>query len=135
MKKVSFDFDGTLEYTHVQDYARELIKRGIEVHIVTTRFGDNREYQKFFNTYINVDLTNTDLWEVAESIGIPENQVHLTNMMSKWNFFDQYDDFIWHLDDNKPEITDINEYTPVKGINYYSNMLWKQECDGYLDMN
>ena len=35
MRKVSFDFDGTLDMLHVQDYAKSLIEKGIEVHITT----------------------------------------------------------------------------------------------------
>lgn len=35
--KVSFDFDDTLSKPKVQEYAKELINRGIEVYIVTAR--------------------------------------------------------------------------------------------------
>lgn len=35
--KVSFDFDGTLEPPIVQQYAKELIEKGIEVWVVTSR--------------------------------------------------------------------------------------------------
>ena len=36
--RVSFDFDGTLEFQHTQDYAKELIEKGVEVcanHLIT----------------------------------------------------------------------------------------------------
>ena len=37
MKKVSFDFDGTLSRLDVQKYAKSLIEQGFEVWIVTSR--------------------------------------------------------------------------------------------------
>ena len=45
--KVSFDWDGTLEIMHVQEYAKELIERGIEVWIVTSRFSDDEKFRSW----------------------------------------------------------------------------------------
>lgn len=131
--KVSFDFDETLEYQYVQDYARELIERGIDVHIVTSRFGDNDKYQKFFHTNTNVDITNVDLWKISKNLGIPDDNVHFTNMTPKWNFFENHRDFIWHLDDNTIENIDINEYTKIKGIDVLNNQHWRRKCDDLLN--
>jgi len=77
--KVSIDFDGTLDRESIQKYAKELTEKGYEVWIVTSRFGDNKKYQEFFQTSINVDITNNDLKEVANSIGIPEERIHLNH--------------------------------------------------------
>ena len=43
MKKVSFDFDGTLTRTLIKDYAKSLIDLGNEVWIVTYRLGFGKE--------------------------------------------------------------------------------------------
>lgn len=37
MKSVSIDFDGTLSRVTIQDYAKSLIKRGIDVYVTTSR--------------------------------------------------------------------------------------------------
>lgn len=39
--KVSFDYDGTLFLTSVEEYDKELVQRGIEVWVVTSRVGDD----------------------------------------------------------------------------------------------
>lgn len=37
MKSVSIDFDGTLSRVTIQDYAKSLIKRGVNVYVTTYR--------------------------------------------------------------------------------------------------
>lgn len=129
MKKVSFDFDGTLEIKHVQNYAKELIERGFEVWVVTSRFGDNEKYQKFFKTTVNVNLTNTDLIEITEEIGIPEERIVFTNMKDKFEFFEKNQDFLWHLDDDWIEGDLIDKHTKVSGINFFGNPDWIEKCE------
>jgi hypothetical protein len=47
MRKVSFDFDYTLGHLReVQEYATELISKGFDVHIVTSRFDSLDKYDK-----------------------------------------------------------------------------------------
>ena len=121
MKKVSFDFDGTLEIEHVQKYARELIERGFEVWVVTSRFGDNKKYQKFFNTTTNVDLTNKDLRKITEKIGISEERLVFTNLRDKFEFFEKNKDFLWHLDDDWIESDLLDRHTKVKGVSFFGN--------------
>jgi len=36
-KKISFDFDSTLDNEHIQIFAKELIQKGFNVYIVTSR--------------------------------------------------------------------------------------------------
>jgi len=43
--KVSFDFDGTLEFKNVQDYAKQLLDEGVEVWVVTTRWDENHKHK------------------------------------------------------------------------------------------
>jgi hypothetical protein len=85
--KVSFDFDGTLERESIQRYAKELVERGHEVWIVTSRFGDEERYKTFFMTTTPVGLTNADLFDIAAKLGIPRERVHFTDMDDKWPFF------------------------------------------------
>ena len=98
MKKVSFDFDDTLSYEEVQEYAKSLIEQGIDVHIVTSRYEDVTRYP--FNISNHDDL-NT----VATKLGIDLDNIHFTNMENKYHFFQKNSDFIWHLDNDEVEIS------------------------------
>lgn len=96
--KVSFDFDGTLEFQDVQNYAKELIDLGHEVWVVTTRWDENHKHKYFPNASLD------DLWEVVDRIGIPRHQVRFTCMEWKYLYLDG-SHFVWHLDDNPEEFS------------------------------
>ena len=86
MKKVSFDFDGTLDKKHIQQFATELINSGVDIYVNTTRFA------KF---------DNSDLFEVVNSLGLSYDKVNFTNHIWKAEFFEENNlEFEWHLDDN-----------------------------------
>lgn len=129
--KVSFDFDGTLEIPSVQEFAKKLVDAGIEVWVITSRFGDDELYKKFFQTSTNVDLTNSDLREVTDKIGIPEERIHFTNMRDKWEFIEDRG-FYFHLDDDWIELEMINSRTRTKGISIFGNPHWKRECESAI---
>jgi len=126
--KVSFDFDGTLERESVQRYAKELIDRGHEVWIVTSRFGDDERYKTFFMTTTPVGLTNADLFDIAAKLGIPRERVHFTDMDDKWPFMKFSQEFLWHLDDDWIENKNILKYTKTKAISAISAN-WKGKCE------
>jgi len=126
--RVSFDFDETLSREHVQSYARELVERGIEVWIVTSRFGDDERYKSFFQTTTPVDLTNKDLFETAARLGIPKERIHFTDMDDKWPFLKYWNDFLWHLDDDWVENRNILRYTKTKAISSIGAN-WKSKCE------
>lgn len=111
MKKVSFDFDDTLSFKSTQDYAKKLIDEGIEVHITTSRFEKLEDYLP-----VVWPDGHTDLFKVAEELGIPTERIHFTNFVDKSEFLKDKD-FVWHLDDNDQEILTIkHSSTKVKGI-------------------
>ncbi len=126
--RVSFDFDETLSREYVQSYARELVERGIEVWIVTSRFGDDERYKSFFQTTTPVDLTNKDLFETAARLGIPKERIHFTDMDDKWPFMKYYHEFLWHLDDDWLENKNILKNTKTKAINSLGSN-WKGKCE------
>ena len=119
--KVSFDFDETLSFKSVQEYAKELIEKGIEVHIVTSRYENRDDYDFVWENGHN------DLFKVADNLGIPRENIHFTNMEDKFHFFLDKD-FIWHLDDNNVELLCININTKTKGIDRVKSN-WKQKCE------
>ncbi len=130
--KVSFDFDNTLSEPHIQEYAREIIERGYEVWIVTSRL-DAQHYAKEFKTTLYYgELANKDLFEVANELGIPEDRIKFTNFQSKWVFL-QDKDFVLHLDDDFNENLDILNHTKTRAVNSYGNSSWRIKCERILN--
>lgn len=75
--KVSFDFDGTMDRTDVQKYAKELIRRKIEVWICSARLSNEQDPSKEWNNdlYKIVNISNTDedsrlLNQIAKNDGL-----------------------------------------------------------------
>ena len=120
--KCSFDFDQTLDRPIVQQYARELINRGIDVWVCTARFSDKRAPSPDWNK---------DLYEVTDSLGIPRNKIIFVEMADKYKFLENQG-FIWHLDDDWVELNMLNKFTNVKGISSFGNPKWKFKCDKLL---
>lgn len=130
MKKVSFDFDNTLEHIHVQKYAKKLIDNNYDVHIVTSRPEKwNQKWSLRGNPYSLWD--NDDLYEVAKKLNIKKENIHFTNYTPKYKFFDKEKDFIFHLDDDYNETFFINKNTKTKAVTL-DNENYKEECDEIL---
>lgn len=98
MNKVSFDFDGTLTKPCIQKLAHNLIRKGYEVFIITSR-----RYSGYGVLY-----DNSDLYEVSDRIGIKRCNIIFTQMNFKFKFIDT--SFIFHIDD------DVNELDRIKNI-------------------
>lgn len=121
MKKVSFDFDDTLDRQSVFNYAQELIANGVEVWVCTARTSDANSQPRW----------NDDLYKVTSELGIPKSQIVFMEYVDKYEFFNGKD-FIWHIDDNFEEADNITKYTDTVGIRYYSNGDWLNECKELL---
>lgn len=118
--KVSFDFDHTLDNLEVQEYARKLVDRGIEVWITTARFDDKEtDWAKDWND---------DLHEIADISGIYPERIIFTGIGDKHEFFKDKN-FIWHLDDDTMECINISRFTHTFGISYIKNSYWKEKCN------
>jgi len=127
--KVSFDFDGTLEHADVQEYASELIDRGVEVWVVTTRWDENHKHKYPMNATLD------DLWEVVDRLGIPRWRVRFTCMEWKAGYL-RGTHFAWHLDDNEQEFSACKktEGCAVPMIDVMGNG-WKKKCERLLNNN
>lgn len=115
MKKVSFDFDGTLDNDEVQKFAIKLINNGIDVWVHSARFPESEVRPRW----------NDDIYKLADKLGIPKTNIVLTEMYDKFIFL-QNNNFIWHLDDSTSTIKSINENSDVKGVHYSGN--WLKKC-------
>jgi hypothetical protein len=127
--KVSFDFDGTLSEEEVQEYAKELMNKGLNVWVVTTRYDENHKYRYTMAQTLDEDPLS-DLWEVVDKLGIPRWKVRFTNMQWKHTYLNKAG-FLWHLDDNSEELTQA-----IKGhIDEMPYMVlveednWKEQCN------
>lgn len=117
MKKVSFDFDETLDRKAVQKFAKKLVQMGYEVWIVTSRLSNEKSPNPKWNN---------DLFEVAKYCGIPVTQIHFTNGDFKYKFLKDKE-YIFHIDDDWSELRGIQNY--AKGtipVNVYSSN-WKNK--------
>lgn len=117
-EKVSFDFDSTLSRDKIQEYAKSLIGRGLEVWICTSRFSPKNAPNKEWND---------DLFGVADRLGILRSNIIFTNMIDKSEFLSK--EFIFHLDDDSYEINCINREGKTTGISCFGNSTWEMKCD------
>lgn len=106
MPRVSFDFDDTLTRGEVSEYAMELMAKGVEVWVVTSRH--------IGHWYDVVDL--------CSKIGIPQHRILFTGGEKKYQAIEELG-FIWHLDDDYEEL----ELLPGVGVNV-NNLEWKLHC-------
>jgi S-formylglutathione hydrolase FrmB len=125
MKKISIDFDETLDNECVQTFVSKLVNDGHDVHIVTSRPSETHMW------YVEL-WSNNDLYEVAEKLKIKDENIHFTSYVSKFIFFSELEnqDFDFHLDNDELEIKDINKYTKVKGILFDEN--WETNIEKLL---
>lgn len=136
MRKVSFDFDSTLKEPNVQEYAKELIKRGFEVWIVTSRFDDDpskfTEYHPSWMKSLKYPGINDDLRKVAKDLNIPNERIIYTNMALKVDFVGDMD-FEFHLDDDVVEVLAFNEKGNILGILQDWTTEWKKTCEDVIN--
>jgi hypothetical protein len=106
--KFSFDFDETLDHICVQKFAKELIERGIDVHVVTNNHVE----------YYVLETTN--------ELNIPKNNVHFLGYTKKYIYFANNSDYIFHLDNDYQDVDEINSFTNVIGVLFDEK--WKETC-------
>ena len=123
-KIVTFDFDSTLSRPDVQEYARQLIKRGIEVYVLTSRFDELHKHKYPSNPTLD------DLYKVTDKLGITRDRIRFQCMRNKSEYLEGTN-VIWHLDDDWVELNYINKETDVKGISCIGGG-WKQKCEKLL---
>jgi hypothetical protein len=125
MKKiVTFDFDKTLSRKDVQDYARSLLSKGIDIWVLTSRYDDLHIHK-----YLHKG-TNDDIYSVVDELCIPRDKIRFTCMRYKFEYLEGTN-VILHLDDDYIELNMINRLTSTKGISVVSSN-YKQKCNKLL---
>lgn len=125
MKKVSFDYDGTLALPSVEEFAKELVEQGYDVWVVTSRVGDD-DLENSFQPWKTPDW-NRDLWESCERIGIPKDKVVFTSFADKIDYL-KGNNYIFHLDDDLYELTAIMESGDNCMPLNVGHSDWKRNC-------
>lgn len=100
--KVSFDFDHTLDQEHIQLLAKKFIDLGADVYVTTSR-------PKHIK---NVNIENTDLYNIINYLGIDKNNVRFTHYEDKYTYLKDFD---LHFDDDDYQVELINQH-PSKCI-------------------
>ena len=126
---VSFDYDGTLDREDVQDYARALIARGVEVWVCTFRFKRAEDSPTVFWTEPEY---NKALFEVCDKLGIPRERIIFTEGNRKSDYINQHD-FIWHIDDDWFVLKDIQKHCETIGVSVKGVGDWKGKCERILN--
>lgn len=130
--KCSFDYDNSLSRSDLQDYAKELVQRGIEVWIVTSRYDSTSKYTpEMIEDWGIKDLQfeHTKLFEVADEIGIAREHIVFMNMQPKKLFFKDNRDFIFHIDDDAVELMTIKYVNTIDSLD--NN--WKDLCEDSIN--
>lgn len=117
--RVSFDFDGTLDKVKVQNYAKELIQRGFEVYICTSRLSDDKAPSIEWNK---------EVWKVVESLGIKKDNVIFCNNCDKSELLETIQP-LFHLDDEWYTVKELNDSGVTICISLFGNPYWKEEIE------
>jgi hypothetical protein len=123
MIKVAFDFDDTLDQDEVQEYAKSLIERGIDVWICTARLDNHHGNPNW----------NIDLFETAMSLRIPFGNIIMTNLSLKSAHLNKKG-FTWLLDDMQSNIEDLmtSDCIPILYVHYNN---WKEKCEKLINQH
>lgn len=127
--KISLDFDGTLSRKDVQKYAKELVNRGFDVHIVTSRHSDEAAKEAGWQWILN---QNKSLFDVAEDCGIKEENITFTNGRDKIEYLKDKN-FKFHLDDDEIElmlIFESDEKCVPLNVNHSD---WREHCENVIE--
>lgn len=130
--KVSFDFDKTLSKPEVQKFAKELVSKGHDVWIVTSRCsGDSDNPIAKMNSF-RLNRMNEVLFYIAKEVGIPENRIVFTCFDPKANYL-KGRGFSFHLDDDEIELEDIeNSGDPCVAVDV-NLQSWERICRSILE--
>jgi hypothetical protein len=123
--KVSFDFDGTLSLESVQEYAKDLVSRGLDVHIVTSRHSDKAAKEVGWWWILD---QNKNLFNVAQECGIDEKNITFTNGRDKIEYL-KGKDFKFHLDDDEIELMLIFESDEKCMPLNVGHSDWRDNCE------
>ncbi len=123
MKRVSFDFDGTLTEQRVLQFAKKLRDEGYELWITTLRHSDENMAALGIKTFYN----NEKLFKIAKQLGIKTNHIQFCNETGYKLEYLIDKDFRFHLDDDRYIIHSIGQHLPHIIVDCYDPD-WRTQC-------
>lgn len=108
----------------------ELISKGVEIWIVTSRWRNKNDYENKFERTGRLSF-NSDLFEVTDFLEIPRDRILFTNGEEKWKGI-KGKEFLFHIDDDWKESELINKKTESRGIPSRGNPSWRDQADKEL---
>lgn len=117
MAVISFDFDGILSRTDVQEFAKELKSRGHRILIITNRHGNK---------------SNSDLYRIADEIGIKRHHIYFCEMLGKHRFISPGMQIMVHADDDWIDCELVSEECGVPTVKMFGNPNWKEEILNHI---
>lgn len=118
---VTFDFDHTLSRKDVQEYVAEIMEKGVDVYVLTSRYDELHKHKYPQNP------NNHDLYLITTLLGIPRFKIRFTCMRDKSEYL-KGTNVLLHLDDDSLELKRIQKETNTKAIQVNSSN-WKQKCN------
>lgn len=103
--KISIDYDSTLDRGDVQEVVTDLVKKGYNVYIVTSRQCTETALKLGHHW---VERQNSDLYAVADKCGIKRENIIFTEHVDKIVYLKDKG-FLFHLDDDVDELIKISE--------------------------
>ena len=100
--------------------------------IVTARYDSVDKYtQEFKDRYriFDIESEHNHLFNIADQCGISRDHIKFMNMSYKSEFFEQNDEFLWHLDDDMTECNIINQFSKTVAISCANGSNWRHKCE------
>jgi hypothetical protein len=99
---ISMDYDDTLSTDRGKQIAKQLISKGVDLHIITRR----------------QETAGDAVYKTADELHIPRNKVHFTNGKLKWETIKRLG-ITKHYDNNSNELEAIKKNLPnVKTVQF-----------------
>jgi hypothetical protein len=113
--KLSFDFDGTLNCSFIQEYVSSLTD--VEILICTSRLETD---------------DNSDLFEISDKLNIKRSNIIFTNGDDKYLYLKDKN-ILAHVDDCNLTLDLIKKYGDIKPIYLFGNRNWKQQLNKLIE--
>ena len=113
--KLSFDFDGTLNCSFIQEYVSSLTD--VEILICTSRLETD---------------DNSDLFEISDKLNVKRSNIIFTNMNGKYIYLKDKN-ILAHVDDCNLTLDLIKKHTDIKPIYLFGNRNWGQQLNKLIE--
>lgn len=151
MKRISFDYDGTLTRPRIKEYAKLCKNLGYDIHILTSRQNNITSPDYLYDAfgrewfcYRGIRYCNDEVFALAEELGISEKNIHFNPggfvSSGRWKstFFrteqEEGRKYILHLDDDPEVIQRLNKDKDqwrheVTGVSCFKTAPWVDKCN------